>query len=145
MYIRVICYAYLVTLSVLDAKTQRVPDAILLSFFITIFCQDLSKETSLKIAEKVISGILIFSILLVVAIETKGLGLGDVKLAGILGYSEEFFKTNIIFLIASILGLLFFVLVKSIGKKVKRIAFVPFITAGYAVTEIIERKVNAFF
>lgn len=145
MFSKVLCLLYLVAISKHDTKTYTVTDVSLISLFITVFCQDISKETSIKILEKVICGILFFSIFLAVAVKTGGLGAGDAKLAGVLGYSVGFLKTNLIFIVASVLGLIFFIYKKKIlGKKIKKIAFVPFITIGYAVTEMLERKINAF-
>ena len=78
---------------------------------------------------------------MLVAIYTKGLGMGDVKLAAIIGYSAGFFKTSVVFIFACVIGLVFFLLVYFLKKQIKKIPFAPFVTVGYVTTELLCRRI----
>lgn len=137
----IVSLCYLIILSLSDLRTRKIPNSVLLCFFITVFCSDL-KCSYTQIPFKIISALCIFFLLFAISFFTKGLGMGDVKLGAVIAYCTGFFKTSIIFLIASLIGLIFCI---ANSNKVKRIPFVPFITCGFLFSDVLCRRLNGIF
>ncbi len=135
---KVFVLVYLLLISIIDSKTLCIPNTILLSLFSSVFFLDI-KHAYYLIPSKLITGILFFLIFFGIALFTKGLGYGDVKLIAILGYCTSFFDTIIIGLIASGIGLLYFLLKYINKQKLQKIAFAPFLSIGYFLTELFKR------
>lgn len=133
--IRIFQFLYLLILSRQDSVSNKIPNTILLGFFITAFCLDISSGFS-SIPVKFISALFFCILFCLTARITNGLGYGDAKLIAVLGYSCGFSGTLIICLAASFIGICFFLLCHVIrGKDLVRLPFAPLLTAGYAAAQ----------
>ena len=132
---------YLTIISIFDLRTGRIPNFLTLGFFAAIFLSDIFTIPS-KIPNHLLSAIFFFIIFLITALTTKGLGLGDVKLAAFMGYASGLFKTSIILFFACISGITAFLVIKALKKEHKKLPFAPFVTAGYIICEVFCRRIT---
>lgn len=124
---------FCVLISAFDLKYLLIPDFLLISFLIVSigFYFFLDKKLILPL---VLSGLLFFFIFFLIYRLTNGLGFGDVKFVACLAFAMGFYKSVFAFFCASLLGLVFFLLVHVFNKKIKRIPFAPFLTASSMVS-----------
>lgn len=136
-YYIAICLA-LMAFSIYDIKTKRVPNWALASFIPIVLCVlAVSDAPSFLIAflRSLLGGLCGFGILLAAGLASKGgagIGGGDIKLAGLVGFAFGPYGVTIILLLAALLSApvcLFFRLHQKSGPAL-HIPFVPFITAG---------------
>lgn len=132
---------YLIILSSFDFQIKKIPNKILISLFLLIFCNDI-KYFYYQIPLKLLTGLFFFLIMFLVSALTKGLGMGDVKLAAVIGYATGFFETCFTFLIAAFIGCIFFIIKQN---KIRQIPFAPFITFGFVLSQILCRRLNGIF
>lgn len=117
MVTKVFCFLYLIIIALLDVRTRRIPDSMTAGLFVTAFCADISFSFA-KIPIGLLCGLLFSFVFFLVSACTKGLGMGDVKLAGVLGYCVGFARAAMTFCIASFTGIFFFLFVsKKKGKN----------------------------
>lgn len=140
MVLQNLCLLYLAVISFFDLRTGRIPNFITFGFsalmlFTTVF------TTPSKILVRLLCAAFFFLLFLCIAMFTKGLGMGDVKLAAVIGYCNGFFDASLIFILACLGGILFFLLCHFINRELKRIPFAPFVTAGYLISEIFCRRI----
>lgn len=134
--VRTLCLLYLLIISVCDIRTGRIPDCMTALFFAAAFCKDLFLSPK-TIPESLSCAFLFFLIFFSVSVLTKGLGMGDAKLAAVLGYCEGFFGASLSLSIASVLGLLAFMLLPAEKRDAAKLPFAPFMSAGYAVSSVL--------
>ena len=141
MFKIIFCFAYLILISLCDLLWKKIPNALLLAFFVSVFCYDISFAYG-AILIRLLCALLFSGIFFLVAYFTKGLGAGDAKLAGVLGYCNGLFYTSLILGLASVLGILFYVFYSAFRKKRKTLPFAPFVLAGYFVYFIMAGRMN---
>nr|WP_318660526.1 A24 family peptidase [uncultured Treponema sp.] len=135
-----ICLLYLIIVSFCDVRIGKIPNFLTFGFFIAILVYDIFTVPS-KIPEHLLSAFFFFILFFVTWRITKGLGMGDVKLASVLGYCSGFFMTTLVFVFASFTGIIFFLAVNIFRKKIRKVPFAPFVTAGYMMSELICRRI----
>lgn len=138
MTVKTLCLLYLLVISVCDMRTLRIPDCMTVGAFGLALCLDVILSCS-KIPEKLFCGLLFFALLSAVSVITKGMGLGDAKVAAVLGYCVGFFEVLAILTFAAFLGILGFCLLAICRNRQDRLPFAPFVTLGYVLTEIVFR------
>lgn len=134
-YYFLIC-TILLALSIYDIKTQRVPNWTLAAFSIIILPGPLlmSSGQIAAIVQSLMGAISGFGILLIAALlssEGAGVGGGDIKLAGLLGYAFGIGGIAVILIAAALTAAPVALLCKRLKKSPQlHIPFVPFITLG---------------
>lgn len=140
MVLQNLCLLYLPVISFFDLRTGRIPNLITFGFFTLILFSDLFAIPS-KIPVQLFCSAFFFLLFLCIAMFTKGLGMGDVKLAAVIGYCKGFFDASIIFILACLGGILFFLFCHFHKRELKKIPFAPFVTIGFLISEIFCRRI----
>lgn len=140
MVLQNLCLLYLPVISVFDLRTGRIPNYITLFFFALMLVVDIFTFPS-KIPIRLLCAVFFFSLFLFIAFLTKGLGMGDVKLAAVIGYCKGFFAASLIFILACLGGILFFLFCHFHKRELKKIPFAPFVTIGFVISEIFCRRI----
>lgn len=130
-----ILFFCLLVLSIFDFRLFRIPDFVLLAVFFILLAYDVF-ILSAGIMMPVLCSLFFVILFSLTAFFTKGLGAGDVKMAGVVAYAVGFFKTSFIFISACILGLLCFFIFRLLKVKTERLPFAPFATAGFVICEV---------
>lgn len=132
------CLLYLATISFFDLREGRIPNLITLGFFSLLVIADIFSSTS-EIPTRLACSVFFFTVFLIAAAATKGIGMGDIKLAAVIGYCSGFFRTLCTFIIASLTGIIFFMAMCLFNKRANGIPFAPLTAAGYLLSELIFR------
>ena len=130
---------YLIGLSVYDIRYKRVTKYSLLMLLPAVFLFGIAEIRSAgDILSFLLGGLSGGGILLAAAMATGGgIGGGDIKLMAILGLMVGLIDTLFILMTASVLALLYGTAKRIVTHdKNLRLAFVPFLTLGYAATLI---------
>lgn len=135
MLLKLLCYVFLILISVIDIHSKRIPNKLLLSLFL-IRLTVLISTTYYDILKYLSAACLLFLIFYSVALFTKGFGYGDVKLLFVTSFCFGFSKSIIAVLIACLLAGLIFTFMFIHHKEISGVPFAPFITFGYLTTEI---------
>jgi prepilin signal peptidase PulO-like enzyme (type II secretory pathway) len=122
----VVFFAFSFLISVIDAKTYRIPDLLLMFFLGTMIVFDLEKGSLFHI-ERTLTGTVCFLVFLFIYRFTGGLGYGDVKYAAVLGYSLGAEAACYAFFFAAISGAAIYLLGASVFRwdKQTRLPFAP--------------------
>ena len=139
MYLHIICLLYLIIISFFDLRTGHIPNLFTFGFLILMFVIDVVTNPKI-IPAHLICAVFFFLLFYGVSYFTKGLGIGDVKLAAVLGYYLGFFKTSFVFISACFIGVMFFLIGHIVKKRLKTIPFAPFVAAGYIASEVVCRR-----
>ena len=134
------CLLYLVTASLSDIRTGRIPNSITLGFAAAAMSLDALKAPS-KIPLKLSCAAFFLAVFLAVALASKGLGCGDVKLAAAVGYCSGFLRASVSFIIACMIGIVFFMVCRACGKKTAKVPFAPFAAIGYAASALVYGRI----
>ena len=137
--IKLLTLVYLIGLSVYDIRYKRVTDTSLKLLLPVVFLFGIAEIRSAgDILSFLLGGLSGGGILLAAAMATKGgIGGGDIKLMALLGFMVGLTDTLLILMTASILALLYGTAKRIVTHdKSLHIAFVPFLTLGYAATLI---------
>ena len=140
MFLRKLCLLYLTVISIFDLRTGRIPNFLTYGFFAAMLLSDILTAPS-KILARLLCSAFFFLLFLCIAMFTKGLGMGDIKVAAVIGYCKGFFAASLIFILACLGGMLFFLFCRFLKRGQKKIPFVPFVTAGYLISEIFCRRI----
>ena len=133
-----ITLVFCVFISVQDIRTFRIPNDLVYALFLILFVSDIKYDYSLIISN-IGAGVLIFLLFSGVRYFYGGLGGGDAKFGGVLGYSLGIRYSWIAFFAASVLGLMYIIAMRSIGKKkIEKIPFAPFLSSGTIITLTLE-------
>ena len=133
-----ITLVFCVFISVQDIRTFRIPNELVYALFLILFVSDIKYDYSCIISN-IDAGVLIFLLFSGVRYFYGGLGGGDAKFGGVLGYSLGIRYSWIAFFEASVLGLMYIVIIRYIGKKkTARIPFAPFLSSGTIITLTLE-------
>ena len=130
---------YLVGLSVYDIRYKRVTNTSLLLLLPVVFLIGITEIRSAgDMLSFLLGGLSGGGILLAAAMATKGgIGGGDIKLMTLLGLMAGLYDMLLILMTASVLALLYGTAKRIVTHdKSLHIAFVPFLTLGYAATLI---------
>jgi prepilin signal peptidase PulO-like enzyme (type II secretory pathway) len=135
------CFA--VAISIIDIRSFRIPNALLVTLLLFLFTVDFLGNRNFMLSG-VLAGMAAFSLFFIVRLTTGGLGFGDVKYAGLVGYYLGLECLIKGFLCAS-LGALFvwligFVFFKWTRKT--RIPFAPFMSIGACMAGILPYEQN---
>lgn len=141
MLLQNLCLFYLIVISFFDFKFGKIPDVITILFFIGMVCITFVSSKN-NLPEQIFCSIFYFSLFLIIALITKGLGIGDAKLAAVIAFCSGFINTSIIFILASVAGLIFFSVLYLLKKRKKKIPYAPFVTVGYICSGILFRGIH---
>jgi len=127
-------------ISVIDAKTLKIPDFLLLFFFIVLVIIDIQISSGIWfLLERFIAVLFWASIFFLIYNYSGGLGFGDVKYAALLGYALGFEKSLVAFICTALSAILLY----SIGigvfrwTKTAKLPFAPFLSFGALAAEVI--------
>ncbi len=140
MFLQISCLLYLIIISYFDLTCGRIPNPVTIVFSLAVLAFDLSTVPA-DIPVKLMSSLFFFLVFFVTAAVTKGIGMGDVKLAAVIGYCSGFFRTSLVLISACTIGAAVFLFFIIFRYKIKRLPFAPFVTAGYIVTNIFCRRI----
>jgi prepilin signal peptidase PulO-like enzyme (type II secretory pathway) len=120
-------------ISVVDAKTYTIPDGLLVVLGVGLVAWDIVNSNRYMMLSSAISALALFCIFFAVFHFMGGLGFGDVKFAGLIGYALGFQKAALACLFASLAGILFFGVLFLITRERRRakIPFAPFLSSGF--------------
>lgn len=120
-----------------DARTYRIPDALSIGGIV------LSVATCIAFypwftVDAIITGSISFFLFFIIRVATKGLGLGDAKLAAFAGATLGFRLAFFAFAVAALLGIATATVLVALGRIDRRapIPFGPFIVAGAVAVRI---------
>jgi leader peptidase (prepilin peptidase)/N-methyltransferase len=132
MSLYIVVFTVLLAAAVIDIREHRIPDRLIIAGIAAGVAARLVNPGS-RLQDGIIGGVSAFAVLLVIHLATRGgLGLGDVKLMGCIGFCLGFEQAFSILLIGVILiGLYGLVLVFIDRENRKReLPFAPFLLAG---------------
>jgi leader peptidase (prepilin peptidase) / N-methyltransferase len=134
----------LLVIFVTDLKYRIIPDQILIFDIPVIFIYMLIYHQSLLV-NHLLSGVILFVVFLALVLITKGkgMGLGDVKFAFVIGLLLGFEKTLIVFYLSFLTGALFSMILILVRKKRMKdaIPFGPFLAGSTAVAYLYGDKI----
>lgn len=137
----------MIALTVSDLEYRLVPNKILIYTFIILVPFGIYVNVFIgehTILEHILGGLVFFFGLLLVSVITKGgMGGGDIKLLGLLGFTLGIKETFILFMIACFVGAIIGIIIK-LFKKTKVLPFVPFICVGVLVTFLYSEEIWRF-
>lgn len=132
------CLLYLATISFFDLRERRIPNSITFGFFSLMILKDIFTAPS-EISVSLACSFFFSAVFLAAAAATKGMGMGDIKLAAAIGYCSGFFKALCSFIFASLAGIVFFMAMRLFSRRTSKIPFAPFAAAGYLLSELVCR------
>ena len=139
MYNSVACAIILGILSYWDIKCYKIPNNVVLMGTVFLVCHTVTNPFQI-LSYRYLNVIFFISLFYSIALLTHGLGMGDVKVMGIISFVEDFFSICTIGVIACIFGAVIFFVQKVIKhKKLTRIPFVPCLTFGFVIVEILKK------
>jgi len=137
MYSVIVMACFCILIAVIDLKTYRIPDALLVSFAIVMTLMEGNQPYELMYL-RLLTAIMSFLLFCAIWHYTKGIGFGDVKYAALLGYLLGPEMLIPAFIFTALLS--FFVYFTGIiiyhWPKTLKIPYAPFLSAG-AVMSII--------
>lgn len=139
MISKMFCLLYLLTVSFFDGRTGRIPNCLTCGFLAASVITDIFTIPS-EIPKHLLSAIFFFSLFFITAVMTKGIGIGDVKLAASVGYASGFLKTSIMLILACTAGIAAFLILRIRKSQSEKIPFAPLVAAGYVASELVCRK-----
>lgn len=134
---------FLPVIAVIDYENRIIPNWLLLQLaaagifgYIVLFLTESREDFLYKLSSRCLTGLGLFAALLLVALLSKGLGGGDVKLFGLIGCMCGYtISISILFwsLVCSMLAAVVLLAQRKKGKK-DTLPFGPFILAGYLIS-----------
>lgn len=118
MFFKSVGLLYLIVISIYDLNNGHIPDKFTLCFFAVSIFFDLF-TTPNNIPKHLLVAVFFGGVFFFIKVLTKGIGMGDVKLAAVMGYAFGVFKTSIIFILASTAGITVFIIKKISMRKRK--------------------------
>jgi len=122
---------FCIGIAIVDLKTYRIPDVLLVFFAMVMIILEGSQPYALIMA-RIAAAVISFLLFGTVWFFSKGIGLGDVKYAALLGYLlgpesliQAFFITALLSIIIYLMGIILFH-----WPKTTKIPFAPFMSAG---------------
>jgi len=131
MYYAIAVPCFCIAVAVIDLKTYRIPDVLLVLFTLVTVIIERNQPFALLIP-RFAAAALSFLLFGAVWHYSQGIGLGDVKYAAVLGYLLGPERLAIAFLVTALLG--FFIYAAGFilyhWPKTTKIPFAPFLSAG---------------
>ena len=136
----------LLSVAVIDCRTLRIPDPILIVLFLGAVLFDLVGNNFFPIIH-LFAAIVVFTLFFAVFYFSGGLGFGDVKFAAVLAYILGPGKALFAFLLASFCAILFFLpgMIFLHWAKDTKVPFAPFLSLGAIVALTIQIDFSGFF
>ncbi len=130
--------AFAVPISIIDIVSYKIPNILLAGLYLVLIAIDLVNHSHRSLLTSLISSIALFVLFFLIFKFLRGMGFGDVKYAGVIGYALGFPKALYACLIASLIGILFFIVFHFISqqrknlndKRERKIPFGPFLSFG---------------
>ncbi len=141
---RIVVTVGCVCISIIDIFTLKIPDRIVGPLFLFVSVYGIYRGEPMVM--KLCSGAGMFALFWCIYRITKGLGFGDVKLAGVIGYALGFEGAVYACLAGSLIGIAFVLISAAargsrFGQKGEKIPFAPFISAGTILVYIVQEVV----
>jgi Flp pilus assembly protein protease CpaA len=123
-------------IGIIDILSLKIPDFLLAGLFLSLIIIDVLNHSYMILFVSLLSAIVLFALFFFMFRFFGGMGFGDVKYAGVIGYALGFQKALYACLLASIMGILFFFIIhfisrykrKQIIKHKEKIPFAPFLS-----------------
>jgi prepilin signal peptidase PulO-like enzyme (type II secretory pathway) len=127
----IVTATFCVVIALFDLKTYRIPDILLALFFLVMIIMEWSAPLELKIA-RYVTAVTVLLLFGVVWYFSRGMGLGDVKYAALLGYVLGPDRVIHAFLCTALLGIIIYLsgILMFHWSKTTKIPFAPFLSAG---------------
>jgi prepilin signal peptidase PulO-like enzyme (type II secretory pathway) len=135
-----VVFAFCLAISITDGILYKIPDILLLSMLAFLLCLDFFCFPAGSLIYPALSSAGLFFIFAAIYHVFGGLGFGDVKFAGVLGYTAGFRLAVYGCLLASLLGIACFIIIKILklyahpgtarGGRCAKLPFAPFLSAG---------------
>ena len=132
---------FVLTISIIDAKTFKIPDFLLFLGFVTLLICDVYRFSGIsQFPERIVAGCIWLSLFYLVYQYSGGLGFGDVKYAGLIGYFLGLEKSFAAFLCTALIAAMVYVvgLVLLGWKKTAKLPFAPFLSFGALAAEYLK-------
>jgi len=129
---------FTLAISLIDAKTFRIPDVLLLSCFIILVMLDISHLSGIWFFYEHCSTAFVWLVIFYLVYRyLGGLGWGDVKYAALLGYALGLEKSCIAFLFTAFGAVLIYIIGIGVFKweKSAKLPFAPFLGFGTLAAE----------
>lgn len=129
---------FTLTISLIDAKTFRIPDILLFSCFIILVMLDMSRSLEIWFFYEHCSTAFVWLVVFFLVYRySGGLGWGDVKYAALLGYALGLEKSCIAFLFTAFSAILIYIIGIGVFKweKSAKLPFAPFLSFGTLAAE----------
>ncbi len=127
---------FLLIISAFDISEKRIPNFLLALLVTASLIMKLVFSPG-GLPSDFFSAALFFLLFFSVRLLTRGLGMGDVKLAAVLGFSAGFYRAVVSLIVACIAGIVLYPIIFFKNKGKVRIPLAPFIAAGYIVSELL--------
>lgn len=140
----IILTAFAVVISIIDIASLKIPDLLLAALFLVSFSIDLINQSYMRLLMSLASSAAVFLLFFLIFKLRGGMGFGDVKYAGVIGYVLGFQKALFACLAASLLGIAFFLVLHFVPihkkhipfKREMKIPFGPFLSFGLILCSI---------
>ena len=127
-----------VAISIIDIKTFKIPDILLISLYSVLLVYTMFTDSFITIIASIISSIMLFLVFFLIFKYRGGIGFGDVKYAGVIGYALGFQNALYACLIASLTGIIFIFIFRILIPRIRKtssvmkrkLAFGPFLSFG---------------
>jgi len=131
MYYNIIMTCFCIGIAIIDLKTCRIPNVLLVFFALVILIMQ-GNQTYELIISRLTAAAVSFLIFGAVWYYSRGIGFGDVKYAALLGYLLGPDKLPFAFLVTAFLGIFIFFggIILFHWPKTTKIPYAPFLSAG---------------
>lgn len=135
MYYNIAMICFCAGIAVYDIKTFRIPDIALIAFAVVMIIMEGSQPYAFLFS-RLATAAASFFLFGAVWYITKGIGLGDVKYAALLGYLLGPDKLVITFIVTALLSVVIYLAGVTLfhWTKTKKIPYAPFLSAGAAAS-----------
>jgi prepilin signal peptidase PulO-like enzyme (type II secretory pathway) len=125
-------------ISVIDIKTLKIPDFLLLCCFALLLTHDILNKNEF-LYEKLSAGLACFVLFFAIRYFSGGLGFGDVKYAALLGFALGWKKISFVFLFTAGSAIIIYLAgMKFFGwSKWTKLPFAPFLALGVIATRFV--------
>jgi prepilin signal peptidase PulO-like enzyme (type II secretory pathway) len=135
MYYAIVAICFCIAIAVVDLKTLRIPDVLLVSFALFLVIAEGSQPYMIIIG-RLAAAMLSFFLFAIIWFHSKGVGFGDVKYAAVLGFLLGYERLVQAFFITAVLGIIIYLvgIILYRWPKTTKIPFAPFMSAGAIIS-----------
>jgi prepilin signal peptidase PulO-like enzyme (type II secretory pathway) len=134
MSLRIVVFLlFSLVISIIDSKTLKIPDLLLLSCFFFLVIMDVyASKQAIFFLENFLAAFIWFIIFYLIFLFKGGIGFGDVKYAFLMGYALGLDITPFAFLCTAVCAILVYAIgIGILGWKLSdRLPFAPFMCSG---------------